>query len=93
MDKEYRTGFRLKYGRDNQIIEWLESSGEKDKSYYIREALRYYVNALMPQAPSPSPLPTSASKQVNTVDQKDLVQDTELKEKTDLKENILSWFD
>ena len=36
-------GFRLKAGRDDLIIKWLESIGEYDRSYYIREALRSYL--------------------------------------------------
>ena len=37
-------GFRLKKGRDDIIIDWLEAIGENDRSYYIREALRSYLS-------------------------------------------------
>lgn len=37
-------GFRLKPGRDDVIIKWLEGLGENDRSYYIREALRNYLS-------------------------------------------------
>jgi len=97
MDKDYQVGFRLKYGRDSQIIEWLESCGEMDKSYYIREALRYYLNAHMPQASSllpPPPLSTSSAKsKLNAVDQTGFAHKAEQREKVDLKKNILDWFD
>jgi predicted DNA-binding protein len=32
--------FRLKPGRDDDLIKWAESLGAGDKSYYIREAIR-----------------------------------------------------
>ena len=37
-------GFRLKKGRDDIIINWLETFGENDRSYHIREALRSYLS-------------------------------------------------
>ncbi len=33
-------GFRLKKGRDDAIITWLNSVETNDRSYHIREALR-----------------------------------------------------
>ncbi len=36
-------GFRLKPGRDDDLIEWLEGLWSNDRSYYIRESLRYYL--------------------------------------------------
>lgn len=36
--------FRLKTDRDDEIIEWLESIGDRDRSYKIREALKTYLN-------------------------------------------------
>jgi hypothetical protein len=94
MDNDIRIGFRLKHGRDDQIIEWLESIGDTDKSYYIREGLRHYVNALMSQAPSPSlPLSSSASKQVSSAEKKDFAEEAEPVEQTDIKDNILALFD
>ena len=37
-------GFRLKKGRDDIIIDWLEAIGENDRSYFIREALRSHLS-------------------------------------------------
>ena len=35
--------FRLKPGRDNEIIDWVNTLGDKDRSYFIREALKFYI--------------------------------------------------
>jgi hypothetical protein len=32
--------FRLKEGRDDALINWIENLPERDRSYHIREALR-----------------------------------------------------
>lgn len=44
--------FRLKEGRDDAIINWIENLGEYDRSYSIRKALKTYlerpVNAQQP---------------------------------------------
>ena len=52
--------FRLKPGRDDDLINWFESLGDGDKSYYIRETLRKNLNSHMggsnhalPPPPSP----------------------------------------
>jgi len=39
-----RISVRLKSGRDDEIIKWLEHVGSNDRSYYIREALRGFLN-------------------------------------------------
>lgn len=36
----FRYAFRLKKGRDRDLITWLESFGEGERSFYIRQALR-----------------------------------------------------
>ena len=36
--------FRLKPGRDATIIDWVNGLGSKDRSYYIREAMKFYIN-------------------------------------------------
>ncbi len=35
--------FRLKVGRDDEIICWINRLGEYDRSYHIREVLRGYI--------------------------------------------------
>ncbi len=42
--------FRLKPGRDDDLIGWIANAGEGDRSYHIREAIR---QGLRP-APAPS---------------------------------------
>ncbi len=36
--------FRLKEGRDDDIISWVESLGERDRSYSIRQALKEHLS-------------------------------------------------
>ena len=36
--------FRLKPGRDDLIIDWLRCIGYRDRTYYIKEALKLYIN-------------------------------------------------
>lgn len=36
----FRYAFRLKKGRDRDLIAWLESFGEGERSFHIRQALR-----------------------------------------------------
>jgi len=51
--------FRLKPGRDDDLIEWAESLGAGDQSYHIRETLRRNLNPkggsnyALPPSPSP----------------------------------------
>lgn len=37
---EYRYTFRLMPGRDDDLIQWLETLGEGERSFYIRQILR-----------------------------------------------------
>ncbi len=37
-------GFRLKKGRDDDIIKWLNSIDTNDRSYHIREHLRAKIS-------------------------------------------------
>ncbi len=53
--------FRLKPGRDDDLIAWLESLGAGDQSYHIRETLRRNLNPnkggsnyALPPSPSPA---------------------------------------
>ncbi len=52
LSKDTKVSFRLKPGRDDAIIDWLESLGEHDRSYYVREGLRDYLNGKSPQVAS-----------------------------------------
>ena len=36
----FRYAFRLKKGRDRDLIAWLENFGEGERSFHIRQALR-----------------------------------------------------
>ncbi len=45
--------FRLKPGRDDNLIDWITDAGEGDRSYHIRQAIR---QGLIRQAPAPSSL-------------------------------------
>jgi len=40
----YRYTFRLKPGRDDDLIRWLEPLGEGERSFHIRQALRRGLN-------------------------------------------------
>ncbi len=52
LNKDTKVSFRLKPGRDDVIIDWLESLGEHDRSYYVRESLKAYLNGQSPQVSS-----------------------------------------
>ena len=43
MDNRYH--FRLRQGRDDDLIQWLESLGEGERSHFIRQTLRRGLNA------------------------------------------------
>lgn len=70
--------FRLKPGKDNDLINWISNMGEGDRSYYIREALR---QGLFRQS---APLPTIKiePKQANKADPV----------KVDIEKNLAEWF-
>jgi hypothetical protein len=38
--------FRLKSGRDNELIQWLNSRNRRERSAFIREALRQHVKGV-----------------------------------------------
>ncbi len=35
--------FRLKPGRDDEVINWICDLGDNDRSYFIREAIKFYI--------------------------------------------------
>jgi hypothetical protein len=45
------TAFRLKPGRDSDLITWLEGFEPGDRSYYIRQAIRQGIQTPARQAP------------------------------------------
>jgi hypothetical protein len=38
--------FRLKPGRDDEIIQWLNSRSKRERSFFIREALKKHVKGV-----------------------------------------------
>ncbi len=77
-------GFRLKPGRDDDLIRWVESLGNGDQSYYIRESLRRDLNAqkgggnyALP--PSPSPVIDNDKGKVKDVPKKAATKEFDIK--------------
>jgi hypothetical protein len=35
--------FRLKPGRDDDVISWICNIGKDDRSYFIREAIKFFI--------------------------------------------------
>lgn len=53
MSKDIRISFRLKAGRDDDLISWLEGLAANDRSYFIRETLRSsLINGTPPSSSS-----------------------------------------
>lgn len=60
---EYRYTFRLMPGRDDDLIQWLETLGEGERSFYIRQILRRgLAGPVTPALSIPSRAPVAASK-------------------------------
>ena len=72
--------FKLKKGRDQDLIAWIDSLDEGDRSYHIREVLRRGINI---QAPYPLSAIKIQPKQA---------KETEL-ENVDLDKNLQAWVD
>ncbi len=96
MSKEYKYSFRAKPGRDDVIINWLEKIQPSDKSYYIREALRDYLNSRIPQDSSS----VDTSKSNNFISRANNKVDKNSREEVDaevststLDANLSSWID
>ena len=51
---------RLKRGQDDEIMDWFDTLGKGDRSYYMREALKFYiyyaVNRHNMALPAPPPI-------------------------------------
>ena len=97
MRKDLKVSFRLKPGRDDAIIEWLESLSEYDRSFYVREGLRAYLSGQSPQilscnkAPKANK-PTAKRKAEKVKPVREKVADSpEVEDK--LEQNLNSWFD
>ena len=58
---EYRYTFRLMPGRDDDLIQWLETLGEGERSFYIRQVLRRGLAG--PVTPTPFRVPVEAAKE------------------------------
>ncbi len=98
MSEDVRVSFRLKPGRDDSIIDWLESLSEHDRSYYVREGLRAYLNGQSLQAPSfakksASIIKASVQRTAEKVKpaREKIADSPEVDDKLD--ENLSSWFD
>ncbi len=91
MSKEYKYGFRAKPGRDDVIIKWLNGIQASDKSYYIREALRDYLNRKIPQDSSPSS--NTIGEANNKVFTNKLEEDDAEVSSSTLEDNLNSWID
>ncbi len=97
MRKDLKVSFRLKPGRDDAIIDWLESLSEHDRSYYIRESLRAYLSGQSPQIlsckkASKTNKPTVKRKVEKVKPVREKVADSpEVEDK--LEQNLNSWFD
>ena len=83
-------GFRLKPGRDDSIIKWIESVGENDRSYYIREALRNYLSGEVVRTNNPVAVrpikPELPKERVNVAEDKKA-------KSVDLEANLNGWID
>ncbi len=73
--------FRLKPGRDDDLINWIKTAGENDRSYYIREALR---QGLHKSAPAPSSLAVKLETKQKNCKKKEINE-------TDLDANLSAW--
>jgi|GEM_PF-2879996 len=51
---EYRYTFRLKTERDEDLIAWLESLGEGERSFHIRQTLRQGLHEGRPLSALPA---------------------------------------
>ncbi len=70
--------FRLKPGRDDDLLSWINNAGEGDRSYHIRETLR---RGLFRQA-APLPVVKIEPKQVEETAPAEF----------DLEKNLDEWF-
>ncbi len=80
--------FRLKPGRDNDLIEWLESLGTGDKSYFIRESLRRDLNSQ--KGGGNYALPPSPSPDIKSGETKEEVPKKAASREFDIKKNDVS---
>ena len=69
--------FRLKEGRDDELIQWLKNI-EEDRSYHIREALRRSLKSGKKEKPRPAEKESAPAPPAQT-------------DGTDLEVNLDSW--
>ena len=70
--------FRLKPGRDDDLISFINNAGEGDRSYHIREALRQGLFREAAPIPAVKIKPKQAKEQAPEV--------------LDLEKNLEEWF-
>ncbi len=94
MVKDIRVSFRLKAGKDDDLISWYESIGENDKSYQIRETLRSSLTLGIPHV-SPSPVNNDSVRVSENINNKPIVKEKSIAEisEAELEKNLRGWLD
>jgi hypothetical protein len=72
--------FRLKSGRDDDLISWMNENSQGDRSYYIREAIR---KGLCQQ---------SVSFSINKIKIEPDREEVRAQELKDIENNLNKWF-
>ena len=97
MEKDIRVSFRLKTGRDDDLISWVERISANDRSYHIRETLRGSLIKGIPQDSLPlnnlkrSPNAVNVARSINKpVDKEKPI--AEISE-DELEKNLRGWMD
>ena len=74
--KSRTISFKLKDPRDRDLMEWLEGLGERERSFYIRKALREWLaggagrEESCPPPREESPPPPSEGSEVEELERK-----------------------
>ncbi len=93
MPKDVRVSFRLKAGKDDDLIRWIEGISANDRSYHIRETLRSSLIKGITQV-FPSPVNNNAvSAGKNII--KPIAKEKPIAEisEAELEKNLKGWMD
>ena len=97
MAQDIRVSFRLKAGRDDDLISWFESISANDRSYHIRETLR---GSLIKGIPQDSLHLNNIERSPNAVNAANSINKPVNKEKPiaeisedELEKNLRGWMD
>ncbi len=91
--------FRLKPGRDDEVINWICDLGDNDRSYFIREAIKFYIkhnssselsSALTKHTPT---FPQSLNSSVARDEEREVTEDKKEVSEKDLESALDSWID